>query len=171
MDYKEVITIDPKVASSQFLQLNSPALHHAKTIREVLENDTFVCLMHSGKGRQQEVRCRLDDMGHQPTLMVIGFPCSPYSSQRPGRFGTGSGGPWSLQQLTVSTKHPFPPAAAQKTESVLVERGWSLLITCPKIELLRRSSSLLRVWFSGFSFANTHRLHTWKVPAQVLLSG
>ena len=78
------LACDRKLSSQKFMKATLPDTCHiftdlGKLALAPLHRDPGPCLNHG-------VRC---DMSTGPDLMVAGFPCSPYSNQRPGRYTAG----------------------------------------------------------------------------------
>ena len=79
LSFKEIGTIDPKVAAQEFVRCNGcQSEHHWEYIHDFLFKPGSRCLWHDSTS------CR--DHLEKPDLVLAGFPCSPYSAQRCGRF-------------------------------------------------------------------------------------
>ena len=78
IDFVQEMSIDPKETAEMFGSLSCPSLHHFGHIEELTSGASCWCRTHSSSS------CHLDLQA--PHLLVAGFPCSPFSAQREGRF-------------------------------------------------------------------------------------
>eukprot|EP00971_Amphidinium_carterae_P344670 6485198-Amphidinium_carterae.1 len=85
--------------------MNAKSAHHASKVEELLSDvrQQSFCHWHGGQG------CFTEALKQRPHCFVAGFPCSPWSAQRPGRFSTS---PWMPQ-----TGHQCSVTLAARTTS------------------------------------------------------
>ena len=86
--FEEIATVDPKTASQRFLASNVASQHHWRTIDGLLSGKDALCLMHQRQkkcGGVKDVHHCLGDSQVTPLLVIVGFPCSPFSLQRSTR--------------------------------------------------------------------------------------
>ena len=86
--FHEAFSVDVKVASTNFLCANGWGRCHFKRVEDVVEaytkpDSTLYCAKHK---RQ----CRVGFAPGTCDLLIVGFPCSPYSIQRRDRWSKGS---------------------------------------------------------------------------------
>ena len=88
------MAVDPKAASVQCLKQNLPEsvcifsrLTDLIQAQEAGGSEEAFCQRHN-----QFCPCQRPEDGSVSAL-IIGFPCSPFSAQRPGRYSPGSGWP------------------------------------------------------------------------------
>ena len=89
----ESFSADPKAGVMQFARnLSDMPQHHFRFVKDV-GNKKGWCEVH-------EDFCCLEGTQDRVDLLTVGFPCQPFSTQRPERFQTG----WQSHPLTVVMK-------------------------------------------------------------------
>ena len=87
LKFCEKFSVDVKPASAQFLAVNGWGECHFRTVAEVVKaysdpEATLYCSKHKGP-------CRVGFASSTRDLLIVGFPCSPYSVQRRERWAKG----------------------------------------------------------------------------------